>query len=213
VLVGYDFTRPISTVELSLAIPVDGEVDRFASDDIPRRPEFAQFAAERRAEQQDVLVARADRRPQLLYTINGGLDSDSIRQPRLHEHIGASGAFNLTVPIFDWGAARSRERQARIRAQLGETTRTQQLRGFTQQFYAARTQALTAAARIRLAGTGIIQAESNLSASIARYRAGEATIIEVTDAQTTLAAQRLAFYQAIFDYQSARSRLAQAVGQ
>jgi outer membrane protein TolC len=66
--------------------------------------------------------------------------------------------------------------------------------------------------RIRLAGTGIAQAENNLDASLARYRAGEATIIEVTDAQTALAAQRLAFYQAFFDYQTARSRLLQAAG-
>jgi outer membrane protein TolC len=56
-------------------------------------------------------------------------------------------------------------------------------------------------------------AERNLDVSIARYRAGEAPILEVTDAQTTLIAQRTAYYQALFDYQSARARLAQAIGQ
>ena len=57
------------------------------------------------------------------------------------------------------------------------------------------------------------KAQSNLNASIARYRAGEAQVIEVTDALTTLAAQRFALYQAIFDYQSALARLRQATGQ
>jgi len=55
-------------------------------------------------------------------------------------------------------------------------------------------------------------AENNLSASIARYRAGEAQIIEVTDAETTLVTERQAFYQALFDYQVALARLRQAAG-
>jgi len=50
-------------------------------------------------------------------------------------------------------------------------------------------------------------------ASIARYRAGEAQIIEVTDAQTMLVTQRAALYQALFDYQTALGRLRQATGQ
>ena len=89
----------------------------------------------------------------------------------------------------------------------------QALRVFAQQFSSSRTQALSAAARIRLAAEGVRLARSNLDASIARYRAGEAQIIEVTDAQTSLAAQRLAYFQAIFDYQIALARLRQAAGQ
>ena len=72
---------------------------------------------------------------------------------------------------------------------------------------------ISAATRIRLAGAGVAQAQSNLDASIARYRAGEAQIIEVTDAQTTLVAQKSALYQAIFEYQAALARLRQAAGQ
>ncbi|HMF57339.1 MAG TPA: TolC family protein, partial [Pyrinomonadaceae bacterium] len=131
----------------------------------------------------------------------------------LREHTGVSAAFNLSIPIFDWGASRSRERQAEARLQITENERTQAVRGFNQQFNSARTQALSAASRVRLAATGIALARSNLDASIARYRAGEAQIIEVTDAQTTLAAQRLAYFQALFDYQVALARLRQAAGE
>jgi OMF family outer membrane factor len=213
VLVGYDFTKPIATVALSVTMPADGEIAQITADTISQRPEFAQFAAERRAADEDVKIARAERLPQLTYTINGGFDSDSLRPPRLKEHVGTSAAINLSIPLFDFGASKSRERQARLRAQVAESQRTLALRGFYQQFYAARTAAISAAARIRLAGTGLAQAQENLNASIARYRAGEAQIIEVTDAQTSLAAQRLALYQAIFDYQTARARLLQAAGQ
>jgi outer membrane protein TolC len=212
VLVGYDFARPIATTDLSMGVPVADEIERITTDTISRRPEFAQFDAERRAAEQEIRIARAERLPQLSYTINGGFDTDSLRPPRLNEHTGVSAAVNVTIPIFDFGASKSRERQARLRAEVAESQRAQAIRGFYQQFYAARTEALSATARIRLAGTGIAQAEDNLNASIARYRAGEATIIEVTDAQTALAAQRLAFYQAFFDYQTARARLIQAAG-
>jgi outer membrane protein len=160
-----------------------------------------------------VRIARADRLPQLSYSILGGFDTDSLRPPRLKEHTGVSGAISLTIPVFDWGASASKQRQARLREQIAENERTIAVRGFTEQFYSAQAQVASAAARIKLAGMGVTQAQSNLSASIARYRAGEAQIIEVTDALTTLAAQRFALYQAIFDYQTALARLRQAAGE
>jgi outer membrane protein TolC len=213
VLVGYDFIRPIATTDLILAVPLDAEFQRFNAADVPRRPEFTQFEAQIRAAKQEIRIARADRLPALTYSMNGGFDTDSLKGPRLKEHTGVSAAFDLTIPIFDWGASRSKERQARLRVQVAENERTVALRGFNQQFYAAQAQAATAATRVKLAGEAVTKAQSNLAASIARYRAGEAQIIEVTDAQTTLVTQRAALYQAIFDYQTALARLRQATGQ
>ncbi len=213
VLVGYEFTRPILTTDLALAIPTDAEYRQFRSDDVSRRPEFTQLEQQLRAARQEIKVARADRLPSLTYSINGGFDTDSIKGPRLKEHSGVSAAMTLSIPIFDWGASRSRERQARLRAEVAENERTLALRGFTQQFYAARAQVTSAAARISLTREGVIKAQDNLAASIARYRAGEAQIVEVTDALTTLVEQRTALYQAIFDYQTALARLKQATGQ
>ncbi|MBV9927888.1 MAG: TolC family protein [Acidobacteria bacterium] len=213
VFVGYEQARAIASADLSTLTPAPGEVERFTAETVKRRPEFAQFEAEARAAEQDVNVARADRRPQLSYVLNGGFDTDSLRPPRLREHVGTSAAVSLSLPVFDWGAARSRERQARVRLQLAQNERAQAERGFAQEFTASRTQALSAAARVRLAAEGVRLAESNLSTSVARYRAGEAQVVEVTDAQTTLAAQRLAYVQALADYQLALARLRQAAGQ
>jgi outer membrane protein TolC len=212
VLVGYNMARQIDATDLTTLMPTDAEVAGFKTDTIQQRPEFTQFDAELRAARQDIRAARAERFPQLSYSISGGFDTDSMKFPRLKEHTGAAAAFNLSIPVFDWGASRSRERQAELRAQITENERAQALRNFNQQFNSARTQALSAAARIRLAASGVALAQSNLDASIARYRAGEAQIIEVTDAQTGLAAQRVAFFQAIFDYQVALARLRQAAG-
>jgi len=212
VLVGYDFTRPISTTDLALVLPNETELDQFYSGDVSRRPEFAQLEAQLGAARQDIRIVRADRLPSLSYSMNGGFDTDSLKGPRLKEHSGVSAAVSLNIPIFDWGATRSKERQARLRVQLVENERTMALRGFTQQFFAARAQAASAAQRVRLAREGVLQAQDNLATSIARYRSGEAQIVEVTDAQTTLVAQRTALYQALFDYQTALGRLRQATG-
>lgn len=213
VFVGYDFARPIGTSDLALALPIASELQQFKADDVSRRPEFTQLEQQMRAAREEIRIARADRLPSLSYSVNGGFDTDSVKAPRLKEHTGVSAAISFSIPIFDWGASRSRETQARLRVEVAENERTLALRGFTQQFYAAQAQAANAAARINLARDGVSKAQDNLAASIARYRAGEAQIVEVTDAQTTLVEQRTALYQAIFDYQTALARLRLATGQ
>jgi outer membrane protein TolC len=213
VLVGFEFSRPIATTDLALALPVGSEYQQFKAEDVSRRPEFTQLEQQLRAARQEIKIARADRLPSLGYSVNGGFDTDSLKTPRLKEHTGVSAAISFSIPIFDWGASRSREQQARLRVDIAENERTVALRGFTQQFYAARAQADNAAARISIARQGVTKSQDNLAASIARYRAGEAQIVEVTDAQTTLVEQRSALYQAIFDYQTALARLRLATGQ
>jgi outer membrane protein TolC len=213
VLVGYDFDRPISTTDLSLELPVSSEYLRFKAEDVSHRPEFTQLDQQLLAARQDIAIARADRLPSLSYSINGGFNTDSLRAPRFNQHTGVSAGFSLNIPIFDWGASRSRERQARLRVEVTENERTLTRRGLTQQFYAARAQSASAESRIALARDGVAKAQDNLTGSIARYRAGEAQIVEVTDAQTTLVEQRSALFQAIFDYRLALSRLKQATGQ
>lgn len=212
-LVGYDFAAPIAVNELSITLPDTTELDRFTSTAISRRPELAQLEAERRAAEQEARIARAERLPQVSYFVNGGFDTDSLKPSPLRMHTGVLAGVTITIPIFDWGASRSRERQAQLRSQNAQSQRALAQRTFAQQFYSARVQALSAAARVRITSASVIQAERNVGTSIARYRAGEAPILEVTDAQTVLATQRAALFQALFDYQVARTRLAQAAGQ
>src|SRR6185436_15019396 len=118
VLVGYDFAKPISTSDLTQAVPIDDQISSITSDMISRRPEFAQFEAERTAAEQEVRLARAERKPQLTYSLNGGFDTDSLQPARFKQHTGVSAAVSVIIPIFDWGASRSREQQARLRADL-----------------------------------------------------------------------------------------------
>ena len=213
VFVGYDFSAPVAVADLSMTAPQPGDVERFTAEAIAQRPEFAQFEAQRRAARLDVVLARAERRPQLTYNVVGGFDTDSLKPEPLRQHTGTAATLSLTIPIFDWGASKSREQQARLRAKSFESERDLAVRNFTQQFYGARAQALAAASRYQIFNASVADAEKNVQASIARYRSGEAPIIEVSDALTTLATQRAALYQALFDYKQARARLLQVTGQ
>jgi len=69
----------ISTTDLAMAAPVPSESQQFKVNDISRRPEFSQFEAQVRAARQEIKIARADRLPQLSYSILGGFDTDSLR--------------------------------------------------------------------------------------------------------------------------------------
>ena len=213
VLIGYDLTTPLATADLMIIAPDKSEIDRFMATAISQRPELAQLDAELRAAEQEARAAHAERLPQFSYSISGGFDTDVLRAAPLREHTGVLATVSVTIPVLDWGASRSREEQARLRSQTAESERIVALRSFTQQFSAAQAQALSAANRVQLLRSGVAGAERNVEASMARYRAGEASIIEVTDAQSTLVTVRTTLYQALFDYQMARAHLAQATGQ
>ena len=73
VLVGYEFTRPIVTTDLALAIPTDAEYQQFRADDVSRRPEFTQLEQQLRAARQEIRIARADRLPSLSYFLMAAL--------------------------------------------------------------------------------------------------------------------------------------------
>jgi outer membrane protein TolC len=208
-LTGIPFGTPTVVQDLGLALPEPADLAGFDAEQVGRRPELAQLEAEARSADADVRIARAERRPSLSYTVSAGVDDERIAPSR---DLGASASVTLSVPIVDWGAARSRQRQAEIRRDAARSNRELVERALLMQFATARAQASLAAERIRLAGSAVADAARALDISVARYEAGEAPTLEVTDARSTLAAERTAFYQAIFDYRIALDRLLQAVG-
>ncbi len=212
VLIGYDFTSPVAVEDLLTQMPTDGEIESYVQTMIQTRPEFARFEADKLAAEKDIEIAKAERRPQVTYSVSAGFLSDSLLPLGIKNSSGIQANVGVSIPLFDRGASKSRETQAKLRLQQAENSKQLAERQFLQAFFSARTQGFSALSRFRQTAASIKDAESNVAASLARYQAGEALITEVTDAQNTLIAQRQAFYQAIFDYQTARSRLLRAIG-
>ena len=123
-----------------------------------------------------------------------GIDSNqfAIRTDGVR-NLGYSGVATLQIPIFSWGADRSKLKQAKLKrdqAQVELSYVQRQLLSHLRQFYS---EADTARSEMEsLASSAEIAAES-LRLTTLRYQAGESTVLEVVDAQNTLTLARNAY--------------------
>jgi len=209
VLTGIRAPEALTVSELNPQ-PAVTDIERFTN---AARPELTQAEQQLRAARSDVGVARAGRLPSLTYAIDQGFDSPSLRPEEIRQHRGYLATATLDIPIFDWGIGRAKQRQAELKAQAAENQLNITRRDVETQFAAAREEALTAIRRVDNARTAVADARRNVDISIARYRAGEAPILEVTDSLTTLAQQRTNYQQALFDFEIARAHLQEAAGE
>jgi outer membrane protein len=97
------------------------------------------------------------------------------------------------LPVWNWGSSRSKVKQAGLRREQArvELSSTQrQLLGNLQSFYH---EAQTAELELESLNQSAQLAAESLHLTTMRYQAGEATVLEVVDAQNTLAQGRNAF--------------------
>jgi outer membrane protein TolC len=212
VLTGVRAPEPLTVSELTPQ-PTAADIDRFTAAMVSHRPELTQAEAQLRAAKSDIGIARAGRLPTLTYEVDEGFDSPSLHASDIRQHRGYLATANLNIPIFDWGIGHAKQRQAELRAQAAENQLAITQREIEQEFGAAHEEALTAIRRADNARAAVADARRNVDISIARYRAGEAPILEVTDAISTLAQQRTNYQQALFDFEIARAHLQEAAGE
>jgi outer membrane protein TolC len=118
----------------------------------------------------------------------------------------------MTVPIWTWGAARSKVRQAELalqqaRVDLNLTQR--QLLANVNSFYL---EADRSAAQLASLRRSLDLSAESLKLTLLRYEAGEATVLEVVDAQTTLAGARNAYDDGLVRYRVALGNLQTLTG-
>lgn len=205
VLTGVDFSIHISLSNVVDAVPTADDFSSYTEELIKSRPELSQIESLKRAALEDASSARRELLPQLSYSLNGGFDAADFRP--LGRYSGAQAIISLNIPVFNWGASRSREAQARLRAQSLDIERENTLRQLRAEFYTARANALSALQRINQTRGAADALQQNITLVFSRYRARKATILDVLDAQSSYSAARLAYYQAIADYRTARVRI------
>jgi outer membrane protein TolC len=205
VLTGVDFVTHIGVARLTQDVPTVADFMSYTEEMVKLRPELSQLDAQQQAAREEARLARRELFPDLTYSFNAGFDTADIR--RLRQYSGGSAIISLNIPLWNFGASRSRETQARLRAHSLDLQREQTLLRLRQEFYDQRAAALSALARIKLAETAANSAQQNLNLIFVRYRQNDADITDVIDAQGNSALTRLAYYQAIADYRTARVRL------
>lgn len=204
-LTGIDFSTQVLTAYLTDNVPTASDFNSYTEDIIRSRPELAQIDAQAKAARAEARAARRELLPELTYSLNGGFDAGDFRP--VGRYAGGSAIISLNVPVFNFGASRSRERQARLRSEQLDIQRELLLRQLRQEFYINRANALGAIERIRELRQASETAQRNMTSIFMRYRMKKATILDVVDAQSSFAETRSAYYQAIVDYHTSRIRL------
>jgi len=108
-------------------------------------------------------------------------------------NLGYSTVATLQIPIFSWGADRSKLKQAELRrdqAHVELNFAQRQLLSHLRQFYS---EAETARAEMESLASSAEMAVESLRLTTMRYQAGESTVLEVVDAQNTLTQARNAY--------------------
>jgi outer membrane protein TolC len=204
-LTGVDFSTHIALPLLTSGLPTMNDFSGYTEELLRTRPELSQIEALRRAAKEEAAEARRELLPDMTYTVNGGFDAGDFSP--LGRYSGAQAIVTLNIPIFNWGASRSRETQAKLRAQSLELQREITLQQLRQEFYTARANAFSAIERARMTQEAANAAQQNVTQTFTSYRLKKGTILDVIDAQANYAAARLAYYQAIADYRTSRIRL------
>jgi outer membrane protein TolC len=108
-------------------------------------------------------------------------------------NLGYAATATLQLPIWNWGANRSRLKQAGLRreqAQVELSFAQRELLAKLRNFYE---EARTARLQLDSLGQSAELAGESLRLTTLRYQAGEATVLEVVDAQNTVTLARNAF--------------------
>jgi outer membrane protein TolC len=169
----------------------------------------------------DVTLARQAYLPTFTVDVDYGLEANQIGWSTVNVEEPEKGrvpsvGYFLTgvvnLPVWDWGARKSRLRQAELRRQQAnvELTATQRdllrdVTGFYQEAQTARDELDL------LRRTADLSAE-NLRLNVLRYQAGEATILELVDAQATQMQARNAYDDGLVRYRVALANLQTRTG-
>jgi outer membrane protein TolC len=211
----------MNNAQLALTVLVSPSFDRnfTAVDDmdhapvLPALPEVKQLAARENQDvraaletlkqaKQDVTIARASFFPTLSFDADYGIEANAFA---LHSRAAAFpeagvlpnlGYFitaNLNVPVWNWGTTRSRLRQTEFRRRQAEVDLSQTQREALNNLYAYYNEASSARSEAQTLREAADFATESLRLTTLRYQAGEATALEIVDAQNALAAARNAF--------------------
>ena len=210
VAMGTDIHSPFSiTVPSELLLPslpenFDSLVDVALSD----RPDFRKLMHDITAGELTVKDAARANSPTITGQANTSLSNTQHGTTSTNYYAGIS----VNIPVADGGETKAGV--ARAKAQLESTNAdAESLRqSITYSVMSAALSLMNAKDRARAAEETVKYSEENLALSQGRYNVGVGNQIEVSDAVSALAEAKHTYYQAIYDAQTARTNLDEALG-
>jgi outer membrane protein TolC len=204
------FPDPRSPYTLAMppakALPTQLEIETAAR---TNNPELQSALASLRAANLDIKSARAAYLPDLALNYTYGIDAEHFAVNGVDgvRNLGYSASATLDIPIWDWFATQHRIRQTQIlrdSARVALTATQRALIARLEEFY---NEAALAQRQLTSLQLTVDTARESLRLTRLRYTAGEATVLEVVDAQGTLTAAELGLTDGNVRYELALANL------
>ena len=187
VLLFADVTQQFTVVDdIVMEIPLPGDA-KSMQQSVLSNPDVRTAESNVREAEFGVKAARGEFFPTISVDYFFGIDANvfKIHGPDGRQNVGSSVATSVTVPVFNWGATRSRVREAQLQQQQAQVdlnaTRRQAQADVTTQYLELR----AAQAQLQSLRDSVNAAAESLRLTNLRYQGGEATALEVVDAQNT----------------------------
>ncbi|HEY6945695.1 MAG TPA: TolC family protein, partial [Candidatus Acidoferrum sp.] len=192
-------------------LPTLGEVQQQAAKD---NPDVRAALESVRATEFDVTGARAGYLPSLSFDYWYGIDAPqfAVNGPGGVSNLGSSVQGTLSLPIWNWGATQSRIKQAELRRAQARRELSLAQRKLLAEIKSLYSEAETAMNELGGLGRSAQLAEESLRLTTLRYKGGEATVLEVVDAQTTYAQSNAAYQDGAVRYRVALANLQTLTG-
>ncbi len=204
-----DFTLA-DDLAIAPSLPPMSDVQAMAQ---KNNPELAAAVKSLEVANDEVTVARAGHLPTLVLDYYYGIDASHFAVNTDHfRNLGYAATATLTIPVWHWGATEAKVKQAELQQQLAKvelSAAQRQAVADLQSFYA---EAETARGQIDLLNNNADLAAESLRLTTMRYKAGEATALEVVDAQNTLTTERINLRDAQARYHVAIAQLQTLTG-
>ena len=127
-------------------------------------------------------------------------------------NLGYAATATLQLPVWNWGANRSKLKQANLRQEQARVELTFTQRELLAKLHTLYAEAQTARSELDSLSQSTQLAAESLRLTTLRYQAGEATVLEVVDAQNTATLARNAFSDGESRYRVALANLQTLTG-
>jgi len=177
-------------------------------------PELRSALASLNVSNADVLAARAAYLPDLGLNVTYGIDAPqfAVNGPDGAHNLGYSASITLDIPVWDWFSTQHRVKQSEIRRDVAKVALTATQRQLIARLDEAYSEAAAARDQLVSLETSVSTAGESLRLTKLRYNNGEATVLEVVDAQNSFLLAENALEDGRVRYETARADLQTLTG-
>lgn len=213
VLLFADFRQDFSVVDdLETATPLAAfeEVKGLAA---RQNPDLRAAELTWQHEKTGIGTARSAYLPSLTFDYFFGINANQFAtRSEGIQRLGSAAQATLNVPVWNWGATRSKVRQAELRAQQAQLNLSLTQRELLANLHSLYQEAQTAQMQMESLRQSLAYARESLRLLQLRYEAGESSVLEVVDSQTTLTQARNSLDDGLSRYRLALANLQTLTG-